>query len=79
MLQSDDSVKLRSCRARGNEIFRFVESKPFPQLVPEQKEINAHLEDDGANRQIPDFPDLKTGIREMSNAAPRKAPAVSGS
>ena len=51
--------ELRRRRARGNEVFRFVESKPFPQLVPEQKEINAHLKHDRANRQIPDFADLK--------------------
>jgi hypothetical protein len=55
-----DRFKLRRSRARGNEIFRFVESKSFPQLVPEQKEINAHLQNDRANRQIPDFPDLET-------------------
>ena len=51
--------KLRSRRARRNEIFRFVESKTFSQLVPKQKEIDAHLKNDGANRKIPDFPDLK--------------------
>ena len=51
--------ELRSGGARGNEIFRFVESKPLPQLVPKQKEIDAHLKNDGANRKIPDFPDLK--------------------
>ena len=59
-VQCDDSLKLRSRRARRNEIFLFAESKSLPQLMPEQKEIDAHLEDDGAYRQIPDFADLKT-------------------
>ena len=40
---------LRSCHARGNEIFRFVEAEPFPQLVPKEIEIDAHLKNDGAN------------------------------
>jgi hypothetical protein len=56
-VQYDDLVKLRSRRARRNKIFRFAESKSFPQLMPEQQEIDARLEDDRANRQIPDFPD----------------------
>jgi hypothetical protein len=36
---------------------RFVELKPFPQLVPEKKEINAHLQNDGASGQKPEFVD----------------------
>jgi hypothetical protein len=45
-VQCDDSVKLRRRRARRNEIIRFAESKPFPQLVPEQQEVNAHLKNE---------------------------------
>jgi hypothetical protein len=52
-------LKLRRSGARRDEISRFVESKPFPQLVPEQKEINAHLNNDGPNREIPEFPNLE--------------------
>jgi hypothetical protein len=55
----DIRLKLRSSDARRDEIFRFVESKPFPQLAPEQKEINAHLNNDGPKREIPDFPDFE--------------------
>lgn len=58
-IRCSDSVQLRTRRARRDEIFRFIGSKPFTQLVPEQKEVNTHLKNDGANRQIPDFPNLK--------------------
>ena len=59
-LECDGAVELRRRRARRNEVFRFVESKPFTELVPEKEEVDAHLKNDRANRQIPDFPDLKT-------------------
>ena len=41
--------KLRSGRARGNKIFRFVESKSLSQFVAKQQEIDAHLKNDRPN------------------------------
>jgi len=45
-----DRNPLRRGRARGNESFRFFESKFLPQLVPEQQKIDAHLKNDRPNR-----------------------------
>jgi hypothetical protein len=56
----DVRFKLGRSSARRNKIFWFAESKSFPQLMSEQQEIDAHLENDGSNGEIPDFPDLKT-------------------
>src|SRR5437667_2911024 len=55
------SPELRRCRTRWNESLRFFESKSLPQLVPKQQQVNAHLNNDRRNGQIPHLSDLKAG------------------
>lgn len=52
-----------------DKVFRFVESKPFPQLVPEQEEIYAHLEDDQPlhNLTLPTEAGVRSCIRRLGS------------
>src|ERR1051326_5401383 len=59
VLSASFMSSLRCCRACWDESFRFVKSKFFPQFVPQQQEVYAHLKHDRPHRQITEKPHLK--------------------
>jgi len=52
--QTYEAVALAGMRSSG-----LLNRRRFRSSYRSSKRLTQHLEDDGANRQIPDFPDLK--------------------